>query len=207
MIMEKTIDRVLAAIRSIALSEGLSHVTRRRVADNVGVTETQISRLAASIDDPEVKHDVGISKLVSVAILKAIRDRDDELVARGLQAEFWRAVEAKRAPQIRAKYPAQSDERLGSALSPVFLAADRLVAENGFPKVTREMIATAAHVSPATVSNAFGKMDHMPDVLMRWAINRQDVKMLARGLQIDNPVARDAPIGLQKQAAQYLIGP
>lgn len=203
--MEKTIDKVLASIRHIATTEGLAFVTRRRVADEVGITETQVSRLAAQYESEAVVYDVGISKLISIAILNAIARHDDEFVARGIQAEFWRAVECKRAASIRRKYPELCDERRGSPLSPVFLAADQLVTEKGFPNVTREMIATASGVSPATVSNAFGGMNHMADKLIKWAINRRDVKMIGRGLQIDNAVAQSAPRALQQAAAQTML--
>ena len=203
--MEKTIDRVLAAIRQIATAEGLAFVTRRRVADAVGITETQVSRLAAQYESDKVIYDVGISKLISIAVLKAIDEGDDEMVARGIQNEFWRAVECKRAIVIRRGWADTCDERKGSPLSPVYLAADRLVSEHGFANVTREMIAAEAGVSPATVSNAFGGMQHMANKLVKWAINRHDVKMLARGLQIDNAVARNAPESLKRQAAQALI--
>lgn len=200
-----TTDRVLAAIRHIAVTEGLAFVTRRRVADAVGITETQVSRLAAQYESDQVLYDVGISKLVSIAILNAIEGGDDEMVARGIQNEFWRAVQCPRAAKIRKHWAATCDERQGSPLTPVFVAADKLVTEHGFTHVTREMIAHEAGVSPATVSNAFGGMAHMADKLVKWAINRHDVKMIARGLQIDNAVARNAPDNLKKQAAQALI--
>lgn len=203
--MDNTTDRALAAIRQIAVTEGLAFVTRRRVADAVGVTETQISRLAVQYQSEKVPHDVGISKLISIAILNAIDAGDDEMVARGIQNEFWRALECPRARTIRKHWAATCDERQGSPLAPVYVAADKLVSEQGFTHVTREMIAAEAHVSPATVSNAFDGMAHMADKLIKWAINRHDVKMIARGLQIDNPVARNAPDNLKKQAAQAML--
>lgn len=203
--MENTTDRVLAAIRAIAVTEGLAFVTRRRVADAVGVTETQISRLAVQYECDQVPHDVGISKLISIAIIKAIAEGDDEMVARGIQNGFWRAVECTRAARIRKHWANTCDERQGSPLTPVYVAADALVTRHGFAAVTREMIAAEAGVSPATVSNAFGGMGKMADKLVRWAINRHDVKMIARGLQVDNAVARGAPENLKKQAAHALL--
>lgn len=203
--MEKTIDRVIDTVRTITVLEGLAFVTRRRVADTVGVTETQVSRLATQETHPDVRYDVGISKLVSLCMLRAIAAKDYEVIARGIQAAYWRALQYPNAAKVRSWYPELCDERRGSPLEPVFVAADSAVLELGFRAATREVIAARANVSPATVSNAFGGMTRMPDKLMQWAINRKDAKMLARGLQIDNDVARSAPPALQKQAAHTLL--
>jgi AcrR family transcriptional regulator len=80
----------------------------------------------------------------------------------------------------------------------------RLAAVKGYARVTREEIATAAGCSSGLVSRYLGTMTQCRRVLMRKAIERELVKIVAQGLADGNPHAKKASPELKARAAQLL---
>lgn len=80
----------------------------------------------------------------------------------------------------------------------------RLAAANGYARVTREEIATAAGCSSGLVSRYLGTMTQCRRVLMRKAVEREIVKIIVQGLADGNPHAKKAPQELRARAAQLL---
>lgn len=201
------LNDALKAVRQIAVAEGLAGVTRFKVADLVGVSEVQLWRIAKG----------GIKEMIDAVVKNAIFTNDTEMIARALQADHplvKASITDDQAKLIRSAHPDLSDSRLHSArqhgandkTKKIYMAADELVLAFGFPSVTREAIAKRANVSAGSVSNAFGDMSvGLPYKLLTWAIEREDVNMIARGLQIDHPIAKNAPEHLKQAAAKLII--
>lgn len=76
----------------------------------------------------------------------------------------------------------------------------------GYQKVTRELIATRAGVSPATVTAYFKTTPQMKRDIMRAAVKREMAAIVAQGLAAQDPHARKAPDRLRQAAAAILIG-
>ncbi len=79
-------------------------------------------------------------------------------------------------------------------------AAVTVASDAGVHALTRVVVAGQAGVSEATVSNALGTMAQVREAVMREAIRRPVLNVLAQGLALGDPIARDAPDDL-KQAA------
>ena len=86
----------------------------------------------------------------------------------------------------------------------ILAAALKLAATRGYAKISREQIAEAAGCSTGLVSRYFGTMTNLRRTLMRKAIERRIVKVVAQGLADGNPLARKAPDDLRSEAVQHL---
>lgn len=74
----------------------------------------------------------------------------------------------------------------------------------GFSKFRQIDIAAEANVSYGLVSTYFKTMTQMRRAVMRAAINRKDLAILAQGLGCGDPDARKAPAELKAKAAKLL---
>lgn len=83
-------------------------------------------------------------------------------------------------------------------------AAVDLAKDDHYNWLTRDAVAKAAGVSPATVSNAFGGMKELKRAVLREAVARPVVEIVAQGLADRHPIVLDAPDELKKRAAQQL---
>lgn len=79
-----------------------------------------------------------------------------------------------------------------------------LASKSGLAKLTREQIALKANVSPGLVSARLGTMENLRRSVMRQAVAREDLKLLAEGLVTRHPVALRAPAELRARAAASL---
>lgn len=83
-------------------------------------------------------------------------------------------------------------------------AALKLARQDGYRDVTRERIATAAGVSPALVSVRLGTMIQLRRRLMRYAIKRACLPVIAQGLAARDGQALKAPAELKNLALASL---
>lgn len=74
----------------------------------------------------------------------------------------------------------------------------------GIDRITFDAVAKRADVSIGLVIHYFGTMTKLRRTLMREAVKRGVVAIVARGLAVEDPQARKAPPVLRAQAAQYL---
>jgi len=74
----------------------------------------------------------------------------------------------------------------------------------GCPNVQRERIARIAKVSTGTVSIYFGNMAAVRRLIMRTAIERGDLDIIASGLAARDPAALAAPAELRRQALEHI---
>lgn len=83
-------------------------------------------------------------------------------------------------------------------------AAAKIACEVGYQQVTREAVAAAADVSPAVVNHRFGTMANFKRDLMRYAIRKQVLPIVAQGLAVGDPYAKRAPYHVQQNARDIL---
>jgi len=86
----------------------------------------------------------------------------------------------------------------------ILAAALRMSVNYGYQRVTRADIAGAAKCSEALVSHYFSTMTQMRRAIMREAIKRQALIVLAQGLAMGDPQAQKAPAMLRALAAETL---
>jgi AcrR family transcriptional regulator len=74
----------------------------------------------------------------------------------------------------------------------------------GYSRVTLQIVAQAASCAPSTVSHYFGTMTQLRRAMMRAAIKREVLEVIAQGLVDRNPQALAAPESLRASALQTL---
>jgi AcrR family transcriptional regulator len=98
--------------------------------------------------------------------------------------------------QTRMKPEARKDEILTAALG--------LAANSHYLKVTREQIGKAAGVSGTAVQYHFHTMTQLRNQLMRAAVKRKFLPVIAQGVMAADTQAMKAPIGLRYEAVQSI---
>lgn len=88
----------------------------------------------------------------------------------------------------------------------ILQVATRLSVRRGYTVVTREMIADAADISPASVSHYFGTMDELRAEIMGHAIRAEVLEVVAQGLTAHDERAQAAPEALRRRALAALLG-
>lgn len=86
----------------------------------------------------------------------------------------------------------------------VLSAALRLAVMHGYTHITRDDIAMAAGCSPALVSQTLGTMRCLRRALVRAAVAREVLPVIAQGLALRDPHALRAPEELRVRAAGSL---
>jgi AcrR family transcriptional regulator len=74
----------------------------------------------------------------------------------------------------------------------------------GYHNLTRKAIADAAEVATGTVSYHFGAMEKLQNAVMREAVQKRYLLIVAQGLTNANWYAQHAPEELRKAAAKFL---
>lgn len=189
-------NRLIHAAREIAVSDGLLCVTREGISTFVGLSTTQVSRIA------QEKLGGGLESILSAALARAIEGRDFQYLARVVQAGL--PLDPALAEQVRERCPSLSDPLNCPPYAHIWRASYDIARAVGFVATTREAIAEKAGVCKSLVSYAYGSMDAMPGRMIACGIAAWDAKMVARGLQIEHPVAKSAPATLRAEAAAIL---
>jgi len=83
-------------------------------------------------------------------------------------------------------------------------AALNVAAKVGYQRMTRDQIAAAAGASPAAINQRFSTMTMLRRDVMRAAIARGVVAVVAQGLADGNAYAKKASTELKQQAAALL---
>lgn len=74
----------------------------------------------------------------------------------------------------------------------------------GYQWITRDLVAERAGVSVGSVNNAFGRMVELKRAVMREAVSREIVEIVAQGLADGSPIAAAAPPDLKARAARSI---
>jgi AcrR family transcriptional regulator len=80
-------------------------------------------------------------------------------------------------------------------------AAIDLAETEGFASLRQAAVAKRAGVAHGSVTHEFTTMDALKDVVMQEAVARYLPTIIAAGLAVGHPVARDAPPELRQAAA------
>lgn len=95
----------------------------------------------------------------------------------------------------------------GAARRAILLtAACNLAVKRGYWAVTREAIAAECRVSPALVSHMLGSAHQMRREILRVAVAKEIVAIVAQGLVMRDPIAMRAPEHLINEAAKRIGG-
>lgn len=82
----------------------------------------------------------------------------------------------------------------------VLTAACAVAEDRGLSHVTKRVVALRAGVATGTVINAFGSMDALREEVLREAVRRPMLSVLAEGIIAGHEIARAAPGDLKQQA-------
>lgn len=100
---------------------------------------------------------------------------------------------------------ARADRMRQGRNAAVLEAAVTLAKAEGYQWITRDAVAKAAGVSAGSVNNAFRTMRELKREVLREAIKRQIVEIVAQGLADRHAIALDAPADLKHRAAALLV--
>lgn len=92
----------------------------------------------------------------------------------------------------------------GPKLVTVLQAALDIALLEGFAAISRSKVADRAGVSRGTVSNTYGGMPALCDMVMKEAIEKGHLKIVAQGLAVRHPIAMCVSDRLKQEAADYL---
>jgi len=93
---------------------------------------------------------------------------------------------------------------MDDAQKKILNAAFALALEHGYQWITRDSVAEAAGVSTGYVNWKFGKFVEVKRAVVRLAIERGNLKILAEALADQSPIAQAAPLALKQQAIASL---
>lgn len=85
-------------------------------------------------------------------------------------------------------------------------AALKLAEADGYQWITREAVAALAGVSPGTIHNVFGTMPDLKRAVLKAAVERRIIPIVAQGLGDRHAIVQDAPEDLRREAARFLAG-
>lgn len=86
----------------------------------------------------------------------------------------------------------------------ILQAATALAQEKGHSNLTRDEVATRAQVSTGLVNRYFGDMQQLQRAVMREAVERRMLPVIAVGLALRDPIALGAPQELRREALATL---
>jgi len=84
-------------------------------------------------------------------------------------------------------------------------AALDLAPRVGYNRLTRDVIATRAGISPALVTHHMGTMAELRRCIMREAVHREHLPVIAQGLACQDRHAMKAPDALRRRALEHLL--
>ena len=76
---------------------------------------------------------------------------------------------------------------------------------DGFGTLTRDGVAAEAGVAMGSVNHHYGTMDALRDAVMRMAIEREDLPVIAQGIAAGHPIAQGAPLNVRTKALATLL--
>lgn len=83
-------------------------------------------------------------------------------------------------------------------------AAISLAKADGYQWITRQAVAHRARCSVGSVNNAFGRMIELKRAVMRAALERELIDIIAQGLADGSPIAATASADLKQKASAFI---
>ncbi len=84
-------------------------------------------------------------------------------------------------------------------------AAYQMAVRNGFNTLTRDSIAAEAEIAKGAINHHFGTVSVVRNEVMRIAIEREQLSIIAQGLATDDGIAKSAPLELRTRALTTLL--
>lgn len=103
----------------------------------------------------------------------------------------------------RANYIAQCEMRSATLYHAVLDAAVVEARTMGLQRIRRDTVARRAGVAAGTVNNAFGNMSGLREAVMREAVSKEHLDIVAQGLALRDPIAMEAPHILKVRALAH----
>lgn len=88
----------------------------------------------------------------------------------------------------------------------ILSAALELAERDGFATVRRDTVAQHAGVATGLVNYYYDNMTALRNAIMRAAIDRSIIPIVAQGLAYQHPVAMSAPKKIKEKAAHLIMG-
>lgn len=123
---------------------------------------------------------------------------DETKMGRPAGSGSWLPKAARQSRQDRAT------EMKSARNTAILEAAIAEAKEQGYQWITREAVAKRAGVSVGSVSNAYERMVFLKRAVLRAAIDREILEIVAQGLADGSEIARGAPSDLKQRAAVHL---
>lgn len=80
-----------------------------------------------------------------------------------------------------------------------------LAKEHGYQWITRKQVSEGADVAAGTINNAYGDMVGLKRAVLRAAVERGIIEIVAQGLADGHAIAREAPADIKARAAALLM--
>lgn len=96
----------------------------------------------------------------------------------------------------------KADVRRDQILAVALTMAER----DGFNNLRRDAVAEEAGVATGQVNHMFETMDKLRRAVMKAAVNREILPIIAQGLANGDKVAHEAPVWLKQKALASLVG-
>ena len=87
----------------------------------------------------------------------------------------------------------------------ILCTAYDMASRDGFNTLTRDRVAAEASVAMGSVNHHYGTMDALRDAVMRMAIEREDLPVIAQGIAAGHPIAQGAPLDVRTKALATLL--
>lgn len=85
-------------------------------------------------------------------------------------------------------------------------AAIECALEDGYQWITRALVARKADVGVGTINLAYGDMRGLKRAVLKAAVERGIIKLVAQGMADGHPITADAPPEVKAQVAALLMG-
>lgn len=99
----------------------------------------------------------------------------------------------------------ETAQALAERKAAILAAAIEEAKEQGYQWITRDAVAKRAGVGAGSVNVAFGRMVELKRAVLREAVARRIVEIVAQGLADQHPIAKDAPPDLKREAVALLL--
>lgn len=87
----------------------------------------------------------------------------------------------------------------------ILAAAIKVAKRDGWIAMRRDDVATEADCATGLIHRYYGTMYQLRNVVMRHAVKEGVTSIVAEGLTVGDPTARQAPANVKKAAAQALV--
>jgi len=173
-----------------SLEHGINAVTAMSLSETTAISAENISICLGQ--DAQIQ-----AKVLALALNKGYEIRilaPRKPVTRSQQAS---STPQSDRPKRRRLAPADRKEE-------IIFAAMAVAREIGYQQVTRNLIAERAGTSDALVTTRLGTTDEIAQLIMREAVIRRDLTIIAQGIATNDPIAIAAPEELRTESRQAL---